>query len=139
MVNKGVKEFKMPARELSIPVCALANRKAGKPLPITPTSKNSFHSLQAILLILSKAIGLNTRKAMEIRKAPTSALEKYSRPRFIKINELPQMSAKPIRMLQAMRSLRRFEFSMIFGVKVITNPFDHEFYQVINIFICIFV
>ena len=35
--NRGVIEFKIPASELSIPVCALANKKAGMALPTTPT------------------------------------------------------------------------------------------------------
>ena len=106
MVNKGVREFRIPAKELSMPVCAFAKRNAGKPLPINPTSTRYFHSLNFSFLILVIAKGLRTRKVIEILNAPTSALEKVSNPRLIKIKELPQIRARPARMLQAITMLR---------------------------------
>jgi hypothetical protein len=106
MVNRGVSEFRMPASELSIPVCAFAKRNAGNPLPIKPTSERYFHSLHFIFLILDIANGAKTRNVMEILNAPTSALEKNSNPLLIRIKEVPHIKARPKSMLQAINKLR---------------------------------
>jgi hypothetical protein len=36
-VNKGVRELRIPAKELDISVWAVANKKAGSPLPLSAT------------------------------------------------------------------------------------------------------
>jgi hypothetical protein len=105
-VNRGVNELRIPASELSIPVWAFAKRNAGKPLPIKPTRARYFHSLHFNLRILATANGLSARKVIEILSAPTSVLEKNSSPRLIRIKELPQISARPASMLQAIIRLR---------------------------------
>ena len=42
-VNNGVKEFKIPASELPMTVCALANKKDGMPVPRIPMAAMYFH------------------------------------------------------------------------------------------------
>jgi hypothetical protein len=75
-VNKGVSEFNIPASELSIPVWAVAKRKAGAPLPTTPTIVRYFQSRLLGSLNLLKAKGRRKMNEMTILRAPTSRFEK---------------------------------------------------------------
>jgi len=65
------------------------------------------------------AIGASARKVIEILKAPTSVLEKHSRPLLIRINELPQISARPARILHAMIRLREEELLIFILIHII--------------------
>lgn len=100
IVNNGVRELSIPARELSIPFWANAKRNAGIPLPVTDDRNRNFQSLQESCFILVKANGRRTRNAITIRKAPTSIPEKYISPFLIRMNEVPQITASMIRIVQ---------------------------------------
>jgi len=51
----GVVEFKTPASELLIDICAMANKTAGNSEPDRPTTISPFRSDTAILLNLNTA------------------------------------------------------------------------------------
>ena len=89
IVNKGVKEFNIPASELSMPVCALAKRNAGATHPMTPINTRYFHSLTDGLRNLLTAMGAKNKNEITIRKAPTSALENTVRLFLMSMNEVP--------------------------------------------------
>ena len=91
MVNNGVREFKTPARWLSIPVWALANKKGGKTPFKTPSIASSFHCFNEIFENRKKTIGNKTKLEIAVRNAPTSLLEKTVNPFFIRMNELPHV------------------------------------------------
>ena len=93
-VNNGVSELRIPARELSIPRCAAAKRKAGARLPTMPTTKSKNHCRELNLFTLRMANGKRKSHVITILRAPTSLLVKVSSPLFIKIKELPQVRAK---------------------------------------------
>lgn len=63
-------------------------------LPISPGNSSHFHLSLEMPFRWRKAKGNNTKNAMAIRNAPISIGLKTSSPRFIKIKELPQTTAK---------------------------------------------
>ena len=93
-VNSGVRELSIPARLLSICVCALVNRYAGIPFPMTPTIMSDTIFFLLIFRILLKRNGVRNKKVKNIRKEATWLLVYDSRPFFIKINEVPQIKAR---------------------------------------------
>ncbi len=100
--NSGVSELRIPANELLMPVSALVNRNAGIKLPNKPIPKNPFQCGQSSFLRCLKMSGERNKKAISIRMAATSSLVYTSNPRFININELPQMRASAMKMDQLM-------------------------------------
>ena len=94
MVQIGVKLFITPATELSILVCAKENKKDGIKIPTIPDSislpKSDFDNPRN--LVTAKG---NTKKAAETtRRDPTSSAENTTSPFFIRMNDVPQMSAR---------------------------------------------
>ena len=108
-VKSGVNEFSIPVKELLIPVSALVNKKAGIKFPNKPIPKNPFQCLIKSFLKCLINKGDKNKKAMNILNAATSSLEKTSSPRFININELPQVKASAMSIIQ----LRAFVFKGI--------------------------
>ena len=101
-VKRGVNEFNIPVSELLITVSALVNKNAGIKFPKTPIPKNPFQCFKNIFLKWTNNKGDKNTNAIKILNAATSSLEKTSKPRFIKINELPQMKARVISIIQLM-------------------------------------
>jgi len=99
-VHRGVSEFRIPARELSIPRWAAANKKAGARLPTTPTIKKIANFRELRPLRRGNAKGSKNSQVITTLNAPTSPGENTSRPRFIRINELPQVRASKTSMSQ---------------------------------------
>jgi hypothetical protein len=66
MVKIGVSEFNMPARELSIFVSAIQNRKAGKKVPKNPDKIMGPNIFLGISLIAFPRNGINTIPALRI-------------------------------------------------------------------------
>ena len=71
MVNKGVKEFKMPANALSICVSAIQKRKAGIKFPATPEISTKPILSLGIFGRALIANGSKTRPAKSILKEAT--------------------------------------------------------------------
>jgi len=120
-VNIGVREFRIPLNELLISVCAVTNRKYGKALPKIPTQKNAqrldgFNAEKCLMVL-----GNKTKNTKKIRIEAISFGGKTSNPRFIKMNELPQMSDKK----PNVAAWTDLELKSIFciGAKVNSNPF----------------
>ena len=70
-VKRGTKAFKIPAKELSICVCAFVNKKAGMPLPKIPTMARGIQCFFASLPILFQTKGTNDSQAKHMRKSAT--------------------------------------------------------------------
>ena len=70
-VKRGVREFKIPAIELSISVWALVKRKAGMPFPMNPTISKGKRFFLWINLIRRIKKGVNKRKVKNKRKEAT--------------------------------------------------------------------
>lgn len=100
IVNNGVKAFNMPVKLLLICVSAFVNKKAGIKLPKTPiNTKPGKYFLNSILECF-RSKGDKNKKAIEMRMAATSSLGKQTKPLFIKIKELPQVSDSAIKIIQ---------------------------------------
>ena len=69
-VKRGTKAFKIPAKELSICVCAFVNKKAGMPLPKF-LQWPGYPILFASLPILFQTKGTNDSQAKHMRKSAT--------------------------------------------------------------------
>ena len=93
----GVRLFNNPATELLTSVWAVAYRKAGTPLPVSPMSKNSQNRLQSTSLNLTIKKGINAVAAIVTRRAATCTAEKEIRAFLIRIKELPQTILNKIR------------------------------------------
>jgi len=87
----GVKELSTPVSPLSRPVSAIANKKAGNKLAVSPTIKRNLYCFKFMDFNLGRAIGANTIKAKIILSAPTCPAEKPIRAFLINIKELPQI------------------------------------------------
>ena len=74
-VNSGVSEFKIPASELSITVCARANRNAGIAVPIMAEIAITTSLFLGTIFKCFMAIGSNTKNETTILSAPTTWLE----------------------------------------------------------------
>jgi hypothetical protein len=114
-VNNGVSEFNIPASELPMTVCAFANKNEGMPVPRIPIIAMYFHLFKGTFLIRESATGSRTKKETTILNEPTISLEKTSKPFFIKIKEVPQISISMMRMPQAI--VFRFKFDLQLSVK----------------------
>jgi len=99
-VNSGVSEFNIPARELSITVCALANKNAGMAVPIIPEIAITNNLFDGTFFSRPIASGSKTKNETTIRNAPTTWLEYTANPLLISINELPQIRTRTIRINQ---------------------------------------
>jgi hypothetical protein len=100
-VKSGVNEFKIPANELLICVCANGNKKAGIAFP--NIEKANIY-LNFLLETFLNALFINGKKAniaKVIRKAATSCHEKANKLRLIKKKELPQSIDKNINVAYA--------------------------------------
>ena len=72
-VKKGVSEFNIPAKELVICVSANVNKKAGIPLPNTPTTVKYFHLSAATFLMCLNKKGSKNKNEIAILSAATSS------------------------------------------------------------------
>jgi len=70
-VNKGVIEFNIPAKPLSIFVCAFVNKKAGNVEPINPTINNERTFSLVIFLKYFIPKGKKVKNEINIRNAAT--------------------------------------------------------------------
>ena len=107
MITKiGVRQFSVPASELSIPSSAKQNKKAGNKLPMAPdmnTMKSLFAGIFRTWLIV---MGISTRPADTILKAANwYGLSWFSNPIFIKIKLLPQIMERATKINQLIRFL----------------------------------
>ena len=93
-VFKGVKEFKIELTELSICVCAIANKYAGINVPNIEVKAMYFHLYFGIFDKLLNPISTKKRAANKIRKDPNCKAVKPINPFFINIKELPQTNAR---------------------------------------------
>ena len=91
MVSNGTSELSIPASELSILVWAAVKRKAGIPLPKSPTTNSISHSLFEISLNRGRRNGKVTSQALPNLQDAICVAEKTTRPLFMRMNELPQM------------------------------------------------
>ena len=98
----GVMALITPVIELSNFVCAMAKRKAGKKLPFIPKIKSTGNFALGSLGKLLIATGAKDKKAIVILSAPSSPGENTKRLFLIKINEVPQIRAMDMSMIQAM-------------------------------------
>jgi len=73
--------------------------RTGKKLPTNPTISKLFKSLRCNVLMFLTAIGNSTSEAIKIRRAAAWSLLKLFIPIFININELPQIKASIIKMV----------------------------------------
>ena len=80
-------------------VSAFININAGKKLPINPTINILFKSFACSFLNCLSAVGNNASDASKMRIAPAWLLLKLFIPIFIKINELPQINARIIKIV----------------------------------------
>jgi hypothetical protein len=96
-VNIGVSEFIIPAIELLILVCAVANKKAGIKMPIMPDRNGFQYWVAGSAFKFRKANGNSTIDAAVTRRAPTSSGANTSKPFFMRMNDVPQMIDKMIR------------------------------------------
>ena len=64
----GVRQFSVPAKELSIPSSAKQNKKAGNKLPSVPDKKTKKSLFRGISLIFFIVIGNNIKPAKTILK-----------------------------------------------------------------------
>lgn len=90
----GVNELRIPSRELSTLVIAIAKQKAGSRLPQRPVKKSKPIFLREIFGPCINAIGINTRDEEKIRNAAICEPVNPSLLTFIKINELPQIKQR---------------------------------------------
>ena len=111
-VNKGVSALSMPVNELVISVCAIANRKAGIKIEITPIKIIYPHFSFGTVLIFGIAYGSKNKNANESRSEPNCPGEKTSNPFLIKIKELPQINERVRSSIHACRC--RFLISVAF-------------------------
>ena len=101
MITKmGVREFKTPAKELSMPCSAIQNKYAGMRLPKTPDINMmnilSFGISRKVLI----AVGNRTNPEEMILKDATWKGVRLIRPSFIKIKLLPQINESAIKSSQ---------------------------------------
>ena len=96
IVNNGEREFNMPAIKLGTVVCAIENKNAGIPFPKRPVAKINFHWCFSTLDTWRITNGSRQKNAADKRMLATCDGVKSSRPLFIRIKELPQMSASKI-------------------------------------------
>ena len=101
----GVNELRIPSRELSTLVIAIAKQKAGNKLPKRPVKKSKPIFLRGIFDPFINATGINTRDDEKMRNAAICEPLKPSLLTFIKINELPQMKQSNTKMLQLINLL----------------------------------
>lgn len=127
----GVSEFIIPAIELSILVCAVANKKAGIKIPIMPERNGFQYWFVGSAFKFTNAKGNNTMDAAVTRSAPTSSGENTSNPFFIRIKDVPQMIDKMISRKIAVKrelsdiekgKLQRFERLKITNGSAFSNP-----------------
>ena len=93
MVKRGESVFNIPATELSILVCAVANKKAGIKIPINPEASSLYESPGLISLNFIRPTGKRNRNAAVTRNAPNSFGSKTLRPCLIRMNDVPQIRA----------------------------------------------
>jgi hypothetical protein len=75
-----------------MPDPATEKRMEGKKLPINPESTINFTSPFRMIFRLAMAMGRKTRQPTVTLRVATSRGSKTSRPRLIRINELPQIT-----------------------------------------------
>lgn len=109
-VQSGVSPFNIPAMPLSKCFWAMANNIAGIAIPSKPDKAKIPNFLEENLVKLTIIKGKNTKNDTLTRKNAICKEEKTIRLFFIKINELPHIKAKTIKMPQA-------ESIDIFGVE----------------------
>ena len=95
-VFKGVKELRMALIELSIWVSAIEKRKAGIKVPNKEVIAIYFHFPWGIFGKVLKPIAKRKIAAKIIRNEPNWNGFNPSNPFFIRMKELPQMSASTI-------------------------------------------
>lgn len=95
-VNMGVNEFIIPAMELSILVCAVANKNAGIKIPIMPERNGFQYWFAGSAFKFRNAKGNSTIDAAVTLNAPTSLGANTNNPFFIRIKDVPQMIDKMI-------------------------------------------
>ena len=96
MVNSGVNVFKIPATELSILVCAVANRNEGIKIPIIPEVNNFQRSPALKSRRCAIATGKINKEAEATRREPTSSEVNALRPCLIRIKEVPHIRERII-------------------------------------------
>jgi hypothetical protein len=74
----------------------------------------NFHLFKGTFLIRESATGNKTKNETTILNEPTISLEKTSKPLFIKIKEVPQISMSMMRMPQAI--VFRFKVDLLLNV-----------------------
>ena len=123
IVQIGERVFSMPATELSMWSCAVANKNAGIKMPIIPDKKSFERCFDFTCLLFITANGNKTSPAMVTLRPATSPGEKTSNPRFIKMNEVPQIKA---RMRSRMIERGEFLFSTIVWRKKINGQRSND-------------
>ena len=92
-----VKEFRIEATELSIPVIANAKKKAGNRVPNKELTTTYFHWCFFIFFKLLNPIKSTNTPAINVLNAPSCMGVKPIKDFFISINELTQIIAKTIK------------------------------------------
>lgn len=111
IVLSGVKELSIAAKELSIRVSAIQNKNAGKKEPSQPERITVPLFSFGIAFQAFHKNGLKTSPALKILIEATWYAEKDSRPIFISMNELPQISERRKNSIHA-NQLPFFEFML---------------------------
>src|SRR5215203_6837781 len=89
----GVRQFSVPARELSISSSAMQNKYAGIMLPSAPEQKTITSFVKEIVRICLTATGNSTTPAAIMRREATWYEERLLlNPIFIRIKLLPQIT-----------------------------------------------
>jgi len=95
-VFNGVNELSIELTELVIWVCAKANKNAGIKVPKNEVNTMYFHWCLLISVRLLNPISIRKTAENKIRNDPSCIGESPTKPRFIKINELPQIKERTI-------------------------------------------
>ena len=99
-VFNGVSEFNIELTELSICVCAIEKRNAGMNVPNNAVKAMYFHFSPGIFGNVRKPIIKRKVAAKTIRNDPSWNGVRPTSPRFIKMNELPQITDNARKMTQ---------------------------------------
>ena len=93
IVHNGEMVLSIPATELSMCCCAVVKRKAGIKTPINPDKNNLEVCVDRVSFHFKMARGSKMIPATVTRREATSPGEKTTRPFFISMNDVPQISA----------------------------------------------
>ena len=88
-VNSGVRELRIPVVELEMWVCAMAQQKAGNPLPVKATSNSKPHSRRLTPRHSFQKKGAKAIAAKLKRRLATCMGERATKAFLMRIKELP--------------------------------------------------